>query len=375
MNMQDQGIWSLNLGRWGGVRVRLHMFFLLFAAFALYLGWREDGGSPGQYLLLAGLSVGILAVSVLIHEVGHLHAATYFGGGMDQMVIGPLGGLAPMRPPRDPRQEVVAHMAGPMVNLAVCGLCLSALLLSTPEGAATDAAAPTMRTSPWGLLNPLQPEGLAAGRENVSQQCLMLGVWINWLLFLVNLLPAFPFDGARALRAGLSQLWRRDGRRQAARIVSRVAQATSLGLVIIAVCLAAFGGREAPATVAPAWLALALMGIVLFFSAQRDSERSSRDPEDAFDYDTYFASSNYIGYDAVAEEAEDTTAGPIGQLIEERRAAKLRRQRELEEADEQRVDEILARLHAGGMGSLSPDDKALLERVSARYRNRQGNGA
>jgi Zn-dependent protease len=371
MNMYDQGIWSLNLGRWGGIRVRLHMFFLLFAAFALYLGWQADGGRAGQLLTTAGLSIGILFVSVLLHEIGHLHAATYFGGGMDQMVIGPLGGLAPIIPPRRVRQQMIAHLAGPLVNLGICVLCIVSVLFSSPAG---DEAALASVPSPWGLLNPLQPRGLIVGHERVALQCLVLGVWINWVLFLVNLLPAFPFDGARALRAGLSEMWPRDGRRRAARLVSWIAQVTALAMIVAAACLAVFGEAN-PVAISPVppWFALALLGIVLFFSAQRDavSEQPDRSPEDAYQpLDSYLSESSYDHYDALGEAADEPSPTTLTQLREERRAAKLRRQRELEEADEERVDEILARLYEEGMQSLSPDDKALLERVSARYRNR-----
>ncbi|MEQ8788380.1 MAG: site-2 protease family protein [Pirellulaceae bacterium] len=376
MNMYDQGLWSLNLGRWSGLRVRLHMFFLLFAAFALYLGWHADGGTPGDYLTMAALSVAVLLASVVLHEIGHLHAATYFGGGMDQIVIGPLGGLAPITAPRQVRHELIAHLAGPLVNLGVCALCVAAVLLSTPSG---EAQATAGSVSPWGLLNPLYPQGLLGGRGQLALQCLLLGVWINWVLFLVNLLPAFPFDGARALRAALSQLWRRDGRRQASRMVSRIAQLTALALVVAAACLAAFGeGDDTAVAAVPAWFALALLGIVLFFSAQRDgrTEQQQRSSGEMYQpMDSYFSESSYGRYDALSEGPEEPSPATVTQLREEPGAARLRRQREIEEADDQRVDEILARLHAGGMECLSPDDKALLQRVSVRYRKRHGHRA
>ena len=76
--MRDQAIWSVSLGRWNGVQLRLHMFFLLFAAFTLYLSWREEPAAADMVWIAAG-SLGILLVSVVLHELGHYFAAVRFG--------------------------------------------------------------------------------------------------------------------------------------------------------------------------------------------------------------------------------------------------------------------------------------------------------
>ena len=68
--MRDQGIWSIGFGRWNGVHVRLHMFFMLFAAFTIYLGWLDLEG-PGWS---GPLLVCLLLISVGFHELGHLWA-------------------------------------------------------------------------------------------------------------------------------------------------------------------------------------------------------------------------------------------------------------------------------------------------------------
>jgi Zn-dependent protease len=364
--MRDQGVWSLNLGRWGGVRVRLHMFFLLFAAFAFYLGWQDKGEGA---LALAGISLAVLFASVVLHEIGHLQAARFFGGSMDEMLLAPLGGLAPLRPPRHPKYEVLAHLAGPLINLLLAVVCfVSLVLLHTP---------PTGDKPPWGLFHPLQPIGLAGGADQLGWDALRLAVWINWMLALVNLLPAFPFDGGRALRAGLSLLWERGGRHYASRIVARVAMFGAIALLVAAACLAV--QPEASNLLfdrdVPVWFGLALLGIFLLFSARLEEERPDLGIEDddrLFDYDF---SAGYTSLERSADAVVESDSHPLTVWLEERKAARQRRQRERELDDERRVDEILARLHAEGMQSLSADDKALLERVSARYRNRQGNRA
>lgn len=73
--MQYRDVWSVNLGHWGGVNVRLHMFFALFAAFTFYLAWLEADKSHGLQST-AILCIAVLFISVLIHELGHYLCAT-----------------------------------------------------------------------------------------------------------------------------------------------------------------------------------------------------------------------------------------------------------------------------------------------------------
>src|SRR3954452_2743407 len=87
--------WSLSLGRWAGVTVYVHVFFLLFAVLALVFSLPD--------LVVAGsITVGVLLVSVLAHELGHALAALRVGGRVDAIVIGPVGGLLPPRVPDEP---------------------------------------------------------------------------------------------------------------------------------------------------------------------------------------------------------------------------------------------------------------------------------
>jgi hypothetical protein len=185
-------------------------------------------------------------------------------------------------------------------------------------------------------------------------------LWINWLLLLLNIaLPAFPLDGGRFWRA---VIWPRVGSRTAAVYVARTAQ------VIGAALLAAawFVHDSADLDLKFATLPLTVLGVLLFFSGRQEAERPGPKEVDEAP----------AGYEWQQEppEGERVEAahrpGPIKQWLESRRAARTQRQREIEEDDERRLDEVLARLHAAGKEALSVEDRALLARVSARYRNR-----
>ena len=350
--MQSHSTWSVSLGRWGGVHVRLHMFFLLFAAFTLYLSWLPRAATDMTDLVWKAVgSLGILFASVVLHELGHYYAAIRLGGDGDDIVIGPLGGLTSMRPPREAPAEFVMHLAGPAVNLFFCLVCGTVLFIfPDPEHPGFP-----------GILHPLAPQNLIDG----ASWCvgLKLAFWINWVLLLVNLLPAFPFDGGRALRAALSTLGTDDRSRRAAFLVGWIARITALSLLVVAWLYRADETRQ----LMPVWFSLVLLAIFLFFSAKHEQEHHSDSDADneLFGYDF---SQGYTSLEKSSSPLEP--AGFLERWLERRRKASLQRQRETEAEEERRVDDILVRLHEHGIDSLSDDDRSLLKRVSARYRQR-----
>jgi Zn-dependent protease len=351
--MHDHASWSLNLGRWGSVHVRLHMFFLLFAAFTFYLSWRggQSGGVSGVDWL-AVQSICVLMIAVVIHEVGHWLAARRVGGSLNCIVLGPLGGLTAVRGVRDPRWELLAHLAGPAANLAVCLLCLPPLM--TGSGIA-------------GLLNPLAPEGLVVANQSAFWTPLRLLFWINWSLALINLLPVFPFDGGRALRSAVLWKWPDAGRPAASQLVAMLARFIAVGIIIIAFLLQV----DVTASVLPVRFALMLLAIFLFFSAQHEERRCVEEIAQDDVLRTGEFPSDLADLERAFSRSPAHPSGPLQRWMQRRRQSRIRRQLEREAAEERSVDEILARLHRYGMNALSPEDKALLERVSARLRSRQ----
>ena len=117
MRTSEQNSWSVKLGRWAGVRVRLHVFFLLFALITLYQTWpaaEAQAQGPIDWLTLCSLVV--LLLSVIWHEVGHYIAVTRLGGIMHQSVLVPWGGLSTFTIPRDPYLELIVPLAGPVAS-------------------------------------------------------------------------------------------------------------------------------------------------------------------------------------------------------------------------------------------------------------------
>ena len=345
--MRDQNTWSLRLGHWGDVQIRVHIFFLLFAAISVYLSWYNPGPAPRHvdWIVVSGLLV--LICSVLWHEMGHFAVASKFGGAMPQSVLVPWGGLSTIYVPHDPKAEIIAYLAGPAANLVLCVICVP-LLIWTSDLELSQ------------LLHPLQPALVTDGSN--WPMLLSLTFWVNWLLFLVNLIPAFPFDGGQIFRTALSRVL---GKHYAGVAAARVAQMAAFVLLVIAW----FVRNSDPSVLVPTWFALVIVAIFLLFSAATEPKRKEPEVTDdeLFGYDF---SQGYTSLEKSVDTLEDELESPISQWLEQRRRERKRRQVEQEAEEEKRVDEILARLHKLGMAGLSEEDRAILQRVSARYRNR-----
>jgi stage IV sporulation protein FB len=341
--MGDFASWSVNLGRWYGVRVRIHIFFCLFAVQALYMA---SASRPQGMVVFAAATLGLLLISVLLHEVGHCWAAVRVGGYAEQIVLWPLGGLSPPQVPHEPQLELVTALAGPVVNLVIMATTAPLLLLA--------------RQDLLGLLIPLSPIGLTEGAIWVVG--LKLVFWINWLLVLVNLLPFFPFDSGRGFR---SFLWSQFDKPTAVHWVTRSAM-----IAAALMCVCAWLVRDTTtASLVPAWVPLLLLAIFLFFGAQQEAARlEAGNAED--ELDSYDFSQGYTSLERDLNRHRSAGPGPIRRWLDDRRAERRRRQAALEREEEQQVDAILARLHESGLNGLSALERALLERVSARYRNR-----
>lgn len=360
--MRDQNQWSISLGRWGGVQVRLHALFLLFGLVTLYFGWLDAAqpAAPDRAAMwMAAASLTVLFVAVLVHEAGHLYMTARLGGDADRVILGPWGGLSSHTPPPEPAAEFVVCMAGPAANVLVCLLCLTLMAF---EG----------QPQLLGLLNPLKPERV--WHNGGAPDLFRLTFWVNWTLTVVNLLPVFPFDGGRALRAVLVAGSPQLTRRHAGAIVARLARLGAF--LLLAVAWLVRDNDSVPHRV-PMWLPLTLLSVFLYFGARQEEEarpETPPDPEvDPFGYD-FSAGFTSLDRSAPAADATDDPTGNASSMwrwLEQRREQRRQRQRQLEADEEQRVDEILAQVHRDGLSSLTADERALLDRVAARYRSRQ----
>ena len=216
--------WSLKLATVRGIPIRVHISFLLIVLWAGYQGLRTPlyaGGSPVWAMAFSVLQVLLLFACVVLHELGHSLVAQVFGIRVQDITLWPIGGVARMvRLPERPSQEFLMAVAGPAVNVLLA-LAL-ALVLVVWEGPRQAFARTFSFLAPW-LYVP------ATGRLDARALFSVL-LLSNVLLALFNLLPAFPMDGGRMLRAFLAAFL---SRRLATQIASYAGQAVA-GLMMLA---------------------------------------------------------------------------------------------------------------------------------------------
>ncbi|MBN2215199.1 MAG: site-2 protease family protein [Bacteroidales bacterium] len=188
---------SLYIGRPFGIRVTVHWTFFILIAYVVYINIRH--GSPMVEVIESVIFIFAIFGCVILHELGHSLAARKFGIVTNGITLLPIGGVASLtRIPEEPQKELFVAIAGPLINLAIA-LILFFILLFTG-----------FDFSSLFSLHYLNSIGFLPA--------LML---VNVMLFLFNLVPAFPMDGGRLLRAGLGL---RFNRLQATRMAARIGQ-------------------------------------------------------------------------------------------------------------------------------------------------------
>lgn len=186
--------WSFTVLRVAGIEVKLHVTFLLLLVWIGMMHYTRGG--PGA-ALFGLLFILLLFGSVLLHEFGHALAARRYGIETPDITLLPIGGVARLkRMPDDPGQELVVALAGPAVNVGIALVLF--LAIGTMAG----------------------PEQMARPGRGVAALLAQL-LTVNVALVLFNLLPAFPMDGGRVLRAFLAM---RMSYVRATTIASRVGQ-------------------------------------------------------------------------------------------------------------------------------------------------------
>jgi Zn-dependent protease/CBS domain-containing protein len=170
--------WSLRIGRLAGIDVYMHVTFVILLAWvavSYYLPERSISDALDGLIFVLAL-FGI----VVLHELGHALTARRFGIRTRDINLLPIGGVARLeRMPEEPKQELLVALAGPAVNVVLAGLLLLVLL-----PAAALAAVSEFRLVGGHFLSKL--------------------LWVNIALAAFNLIPAFPMDGGRVLRALLA---------------------------------------------------------------------------------------------------------------------------------------------------------------------------
>lgn len=225
---------SLHIGTFAGIRVQIHWTFWLLIVWIilrdLFLG------NSLESMVWNTVFVAVLFVCIVLHEYGHALTARKFGVNTEKITLLPIGGVANLEDmPSDPRQEFLVAVAGPLVNVGI------ALLLY-----------PLVSVEAFVNRSPEELQQMLSTINATNFLFYLLSA--NVILVLFNLLPAFPMDGGRVLRALLSM---KMDRVRATRVASGVGQFLAMIFFFIGIFYNPL---------------LLLIAIFVFFGAQAESK-------------------------------------------------------------------------------------------------------
>jgi Zn-dependent protease len=311
-----------------GIHVRMHVSLLLLIAIGLLIGLLNGPA----ILLISVIGYTILFIVVLLHEFGHCFAARWMGGDAREILMWPLGGLAMADAPNRPWPQLVTTAGGPMVNVLICAITrVTAFLMFH------------YTNMPW---NPLVQKFPATA---IGLYVLLWWVYtISLGLLFFNLLPIFPMDGGRLLQ---ELLWFKLGYYRATLIACVVGMVGAVLMVLYGiVSIGSWYG-----------LFIAFLGVSCFMYCYQTRAAMKAEGPWAFEEEN-------ADYSAAMWHPDDDEPRPKRKRLSRRAVRKLRRQAQAEEAEQARIDAILAKVSAHGMHSLSWRERRALRKATERRR-------
>jgi stage IV sporulation protein FB len=202
--------WSFKVATIAGTEIKIHITFLLLVGWWGFDAWQQGGA------LAARTSVVFLLLvfgCILLHEFGHIVMARRFGIRTPDVLLSPIGGMARLeRMPEEPKQELLVALAGPAVTLAIA-------------------------VALWGVLQMRDGSPDLLQFDPLRLRLVPALFQLNVALLLFNLLPAFPMDGGRVLRAILAS---RNGLAWGTRVAARVGQVFAFAFGAIGIYTGSF---------------------------------------------------------------------------------------------------------------------------------------
>ena len=235
--------WSFPLGRWFGVHIRVHVLFALVLVICVV-----STDLPGLPVWRGLMLCGLLFVCVMLREIVRLIAASYFGVQLRSILLLPIGGLVSYASPdsaeraQTGRAQTAIGIAGPASSLLFAAIFGGLILGASPQ-------VPVF-ARPW-----VTPEHLLRSL-----------VWLNVGLFAVHLLPAYPLDMGRLMKA---YYVRTQGATQAAKSASQLSQVIGATAMVLGLVLLAVPNMSLTAEISP-WLIMG--GFFIFIGTQLEDQ-------------------------------------------------------------------------------------------------------
>jgi len=342
MNVQDFYSWGLPVGSLARIRIKVHWILLGFWLYELNDLLKVEGIGRPMLLWYWALSIGLVFVGILLHELGHCFAARSVGGSAENILLWPLGGLAFCQAPNLPRSQFIVAAGGPAVTLVIFLLSSVTFLI---------------------LRSYLPPESQGLFFDHVYY----LLVRYQMALLIFNLIPLYPLDGGRMFHA---LTWGYFGRQSHAGAYGRASLITvyvSRACVILGSLYAIYDFTKTGRL----WMLFLFLWAWSGTEGLRRRVREGEEEDYAFGYDFSRGYTSLEGSGPRVSGDSRTRAGGLTgwlQRAKQRRAEK----RQPSPEEKKRVDELLEKISREGMMALNKEERQFLKEVGTRWGREQG---
>ncbi len=313
--------------------IEIHIAYSLYIIMGLFILQSAGSGIYGT------LSMLLLPVCVLAHELGHSLASKKFGVKVNRIVLHMLGGAAEIGSLiPGPRAEIIISIMGPLVSLAIAGISYYMMLI--------------IGNSPAVIL-------------------FYYLMYMNTFLAIFNLLPVFPMDGGRIALAVVMLL---KGPEKALKLVKPLSIAGVVLLCGYGVLQMLSGNQSG--------MMMILIGLLVYFQGNQELQARMYAARYSSMNDSWRTTDNKYSQDATftsytrknkktSAQTKEKSESILGSWLRKHREAKEKREKASRTELDERVDEVLKKVKEEGISSLSPGEKAILQSASKKYKSKR----
>ena len=359
--MKEDQSWSLGIGRWGNVTLRVHLLFLLAVIVVFGAEWNVGATNINFFSGTAAVTVMALLGAVVIHQAARAFVIRCVGAEVHEIEFMPWGGNCVSDLNDSNPLAPLAHSAGLFANgmLFFMGFVL---LHQTGESTA---------------LNPFTPQRFDINSPQVS--ALKIFSWVNLQLMLVNLVACHPFDGAKIVRSIIANFKLPLTKYRTETAIMLIGHACAFASIGIGIVLMVRNYEPGIRATGPAWVVFLIAGVTLFFSARFSMVQETSENEESWDdqrQKDYGFMFDTMGTAETKHDEDDRERLAYSQWLSEKQEERRRFDQDREFEEDSWADRVLEKLHANGgdLDCLTEPERGVLNRFSERVRRRREQG-
>ena len=358
--MIENQSWSLSIGRWGSVSLRVHMLFLLAVIVIFGAEWNHGVPNVNFFSGTALVTSMALLLGVLLHQTVKAFSIICTGCDVHEIELTPWGGNCISDLEDSDISSVFVNASGMFANgmLFLFGFVL------------------LYQTDQFAGINPFRPTRFDINNPQVT--ALQIFTWVNFQLLLVNLIACYPFDGAKIARSAIASFELPLSKYRSEKAIMLIGHACAFALIGIGVIFMVRNYEPGIRVAGPSWMLFLVAGVTLFFAARYSMVEETTENEEPWeeleDQDFGMMFDMLEGREVNLEGDQESFA--YSQWLSEKQDARRRYELELEVEEDVWADRVLEKLHShgGDLDCLTDPERGVLERFSARVRRRRENG-